>query len=247
MYREKRILGLIPARGGSKGLPQKNIMPLLGKPLIEWTIEDAKQSRYLDYFLVTTDDLQIAEVAKKAGAPVPFMRPSDLATDTATSSDVIIHAIDFLKNQGELFDYFVLLEPTSPLREPEDIDLAIQSLIDNAHHATSIVGVAKVEATHPAFDAMINPDGILVPWQGGSFKTLRRQDLSEVYFFEGTIYASKIDVFFKEKTFLHDQTLPYIVPKWKAPEVDDFIDFIWIEATLKNLERIKNNERPKKQ
>jgi len=122
MYKGKKILALIPARGGSKGLPGKNIKPLLGKPLIAWTIEQAKASKYVDRVVVSTDDDEIAEVAIRYGAEVPFLRPKELARDDSPTIDAILHALDFFSDKGERFDLLALLEPTSPLRDSEDID-----------------------------------------------------------------------------------------------------------------------------
>ncbi|CEO88250.1 acylneuraminate cytidylyltransferase family protein [Syntrophaceticus schinkii] len=126
MYKGKKILGLIPARGGSKGLPGKNIKPLCGKPLIAWAIEQGLASKYLDKVIVSTDDEEIAKVSRSFGAEVPFMRPGELATDAAKTIDVVVHALEFLKQRGGLeFDYLALLEPTSPLRKNGDIDKSI--------------------------------------------------------------------------------------------------------------------------
>ena len=132
MYKNNKILGLITARGGSKGLPRKNIRTLLGKPLIAWTIDQAIASDYLDKIVVSTDSKIIADISKDFGAEVPFLRPKMLATDTATSVDVINHTLDYLTDKNQIFDYFALLEPTSPLRETSDINLAIEQLINNS-------------------------------------------------------------------------------------------------------------------
>ncbi|MEK7358375.1 MAG: acylneuraminate cytidylyltransferase family protein, partial [Bdellovibrionota bacterium] len=139
----KRVLGVIPARGGSKGILRKNVRNLGGKPLIAWTIEATRSSRYLDRVIVSTDDREIAEVSVAHGAEVPFLRPAELASDTATSPQVLAHAL------GECpgFDLAVLLQPTSPLRETADIDVCIELCVRNA--ATSAVSVKTVDV-HPA-------------------------------------------------------------------------------------------------
>ena len=129
MYKNKKILAIIPARGGSKGIKNKNIKPMNGKPLIVWTIEAAQQSIYLDKFLVSTDSKEIAKVAKHNGAEVPFLRLSKYAKDDSPSYEAVLHAIDQLKLKGETYDYVALLEPTSPLRGYKDIDNAIAQLI----------------------------------------------------------------------------------------------------------------------
>ncbi len=130
-YKGKKTLGVITARGGSKGIPRKNIKELLGKSLIAYTVDAAAGSQYLSRCIVSTDDSEIAEISKKYGAEVPFMRPEDLAQDKSTSIPVIQHALTWLKdNEGEEYDYVMILQPTSPLRSAEDIDACIQKIVD---------------------------------------------------------------------------------------------------------------------
>lgn len=233
MYKYKKILALIPARGGSKGLPGKNIRLLAGKPLIAWSIEQAKGSKYLDKVVVSTDYENIAKIAEQFGAEVPFIRPAELAADDSSSIDVIFHAIDFLKNTGQQFDYIALLEPTSPLRESADIDNAIENLIDK-NEAKAIVGVSKLESAHPEFNVLINNEnGFIKKYlDNSSIRVLRRQELPDVYFFEGTIYISDIDFLAQKRTFYHELTLPYVVPRWKSMEIDEICDLIMAEALL---------------
>lgn len=230
MYNNKKILAIIPARGGSKGLPGKNIKPLCGKPLIGWTIEQAQSSKYIDEIFVSTDSNEIAAVAEDFGIKVPFLRPAELATDTSPSSAFVLHTIDYYRNKGQEFDYILLLEPTSPLRDITDINIAIEQLL-NHDTAKSIVGVSKVEATHPAFLVDISKEGLLKSYLK-EMKTLRRQELSDLYFFEGSLYLSDIEFYIKEQTFYHDLTLPYVVPKYKAYEIDDIVDFYIVEKIL---------------
>jgi hypothetical protein len=230
MYNNKKILAIIPARGGSKGLPGKNIKPLCGKPLIGWTIEQAQSSKYIDEIFVSTDSNEIAAVAEDFGIKVPFLRPTELATDTSPSSAFVLHTIGYYRNKGQEFDYILLLEPTSPLRDITDINIAIEQLL-NHDTAKSIVGVSKVEATHPAFLVDISKEGLLKPYLK-EMKTLRRQELSDLYFFEGSLYLSDIEFYIKEQTFYHDLTLPYVVPKYKAYEIDDIVDFYIVEKIL---------------
>lgn len=243
MYKDKNILGLIPARGGSKGLPRKNIKPLLGKPLIAWTIEQALASKYIDKVIVSTEDEEIAEVSKKYGAKVPFMRPKELATDDSPTSDVILHALNWFQKKEENYDYVVLLESTSPLRETNDIDECVKLLIDN-ESAKSIVSISKLESAHPEFNVIIDEKSNFIKKIDGStdFRFLRRQDLSNVYFFDGTIYISEAKAFFKNQTFYHNRTLAYIVPRWKSIEVDEMFDMICVEAIIKNIEKIRFNQ-----
>lgn len=232
MIGDARVLGLVTARGGSKGLPGKNIKPLHGKPLIAWTIEAAHQSFLIDDLIVSTDCEKIADIARCTGAEVPFLRPAEFAADTSTSFDAIKHALDWLKKDGRSYEYIVLLEPTSPLREATDIDNALQNMI--AKNATAIVGVCKTETMHPEFMYRKNKLGRLTAFIEKENKALRRQDIDDLFFLEGSVYASKVDTFLDEKGFYHAGTLGYEVPKWKSPEIDDEIDFLFIEAIMQH-------------
>ena len=238
MYKGKKILALIPARGNSKGLPGKNIRLLLGKPLITWSIRQALASRYLDRVVVSTDNPMIARIARDSGAQVPFLRPRRLATDTATSIDVIIHAVEFLGRKRELFDYLLLLEPTSPLREVADIDRCIE-LLDGRPDAESVVSVSRLESGHPEFNLVIAPrTGFIKRFlrarsAASRFQSLRRQDIPDVYFFDGTIYLSRVGSLLLRRTFYHERTLPFVVPRWKSLEIDELPDLIAAESLLK--------------
>jgi N-acylneuraminate cytidylyltransferase/CMP-N,N'-diacetyllegionaminic acid synthase len=243
MYKNNRILALITARGGSKGLPGKNILTLKGKPLIAWSIIAAQRSRFVDMVVVSTEDRKIASIAAKYKAEIPFLRPAKLSTDAAKSIDVVLHALNYLKLSGDEYDYVVLLEPTSPLREASDIDNAVEILLNNKVGAVSIVGVSKVESAHPIFDVKINKKGLLVPYRGSFKKGIRRQDISELYYFEGTLYISKISELIKRRKICHDKTLPYIVPRWKALEIDEMLDMVCAEAILNNLKKIRMAEK----
>lgn len=232
MIEGQKVLGLVLARGGSKGLPGKNVRDLCGKPLIAWTIEAACAARCLDALVVSTDDKAIASLAKQYGAEVPFIRPPELASDTASSIDVVEHAIEFLAAAGRTFDIVVLLEPTSPLREPSDIDGAVARLVESG--AGSIVSVCRAEATHPAFMYRLDTGAHLKPFLARQPDGLRRQELEPVYFLEGTIYASHVNVLKERRSFYHDDTIAYEVPKWKSIEIDDMEDFIMVEAIVKH-------------
>ena len=231
MYKDKTFLAIIPARGGSKGLPGKNIKELCGKPLIAWSIEAGLKSNYLDEVMVTTDYQNIADVSKQYGASVPFLRPDELASDTATSFDAIKHTIEYYKNElNKEFDYIVLLEPTSPLRESIDINKAIEVLLYS--NADSIVGVCRTEDQNPAFLVLKNENNFISGYENKEMKVLRRQDIKDVYFFEGTIYISKTNVLLDKKTFYHENTIGYEVPKYKSLEIDDMDDFVMVEAIM---------------
>ena len=233
MINNKKVIAIIPARGGSKGLARKNIRILAGKPLMAWTIEQANCSNYIDKVIVSTEDEEIAEIARKYEAQVPFMRPKELARDDSRTIDVLMHAINWLEETGNYFDIVVLLEATSPLRDVEDIDKCIEILINN-HKAKAIVSVAKLESAHPEFNVVINDEGLIRKLDGTTnFRVLRRQELEDVYVFEGSVYVSDTKSLEEKMTFYHELTLAYVVPKYKSFEVDDISDFICIEALMK--------------
>jgi N-acylneuraminate cytidylyltransferase/CMP-N,N'-diacetyllegionaminic acid synthase len=237
MYKNNEILALIPARGGSKGIKIKNIKKLLGKPLITYTIESAIESKYIDRVVVTTDDKTIAEVSKKCGAEVPFIRPKELAQDDTPGIEPIIHGIKWLK-ENENYDpnYVLCLQPTSPLRDSEDIDKAIEHLIDG--QAASLVSVCEVDQ-HPYWMKKIE-DGILKPFLDINLnkKYFRRQELPEIYILNGAIYMSKTNSLLQNKSFYGENTLAYVMSKEKSIDIDDIFDFKLVEIILK--ERTKN-------
>ncbi len=232
MYKNKKIIGIITARGGSKGLPGKNIRVLNGKPLIAWSILEGKKSRYIDKLIVSTDCEKIAQVAKNCRVEVPFMRPVELASDTASSINVLLHALDFLEKQGERYDYLVLLEPTSPLRTVDDIDEPLMKLIEHKS-AKAIVSVSKLESAHPNFVVLVNKDELIRPFLGGKeVIAKRRQDLSDAYFPDGTIYISDINYLKQRKTFYHELTLAYPIERYKHFEVDEEMDLVIMKSLM---------------
>jgi N-acylneuraminate cytidylyltransferase/CMP-N,N'-diacetyllegionaminic acid synthase len=228
----KSVIAIVPARAGSKGLPGKNIRDLCGQPLIAWSIQAGLGSSYVDVVMVTTDSPEIAAIAKAFGAVVPFMRPAELASDTATSFDVIRHALEFYKTElKRSFDYVVLLEPTSPLRDKRDVDAALRQLL-NETKATAIAGICKTESQNPAFLVRRDAAGFIKGYENPGMKVLRRQDIADVFFFEGSVYISETEALIRHKTFYHTQTVGYEVPKWKSFEIDDLEDFVVIEALM---------------
>jgi CMP-N-acetylneuraminic acid synthetase len=224
----RRILGLIPARSGSKGLPGKNIRDLLGKPLVAWTVEAALKSRYLDRVVVSTDDSKIADIARRFGASVPFLRPSQLASDTATSYDVIDHAVAFLRSTGEEFDYVALLEPTSPLREDNDIDRMIEQIYESG--ADSVVSVGEA-ASHPSSTKRLVGQ-VMEPFCSAVALTNRRQDDEDAYSPYGGIYIAKEVVLAKLRTFYAPGTNWYKVKRYQCYEIDTIYDFVCVESIL---------------
>jgi CMP-N-acetylneuraminic acid synthetase len=228
-----KILAIIPARKDSKGLPGKNIKPLLGKPLIAWTIEHAKNSKHIDRLIVSTDDKEIAKISKKYGADVPFLRPDSLAKDDSPIFDAIMHAIDWLKKEGESFDIVILLEPTSPLRKEDDIDNAIELFIKNIKKADSLVSLGEVQLEKPHILRKIEK-GFVTLFIKKNNKFYQRQQVPKTHFPYGVIYLSKIDAFKKHKTFYQKKTIPYFIERWQNYEIDDAHDFLCNEAILKH-------------
>jgi len=234
----KKILALIPARGGSKGLPRKNILPICGKPLIAWSIEKGLKSKLVDTLLVSTDSKEIADVAVAAGAYVPFLRPPELATDRASTYDAIRHALTFLEeNEGKTFDYVVLLEPTSPLREDDDIDRMLEQLIANAAKFDSIISVGEVDE-HPSIVRRLN-GAHLEPFCPELQQTTRRQDNEPAYFPYGVAYIAKIDVLLAENTFYTKRCTYYKIKRYQNYEIDDIYGFLCVENIMKHEWGIK--------
>lgn len=229
----QRVLAVVPARAGSKGLPGKNLRLLAGKPLVAWPVCAARNSLAVDRVIVSTDDRAIADAAATHGADVPFMRPASLASDTASSMDVIRHALHALAETGEHYDYVVMLEPTSPLTRSVDIDQALRRLVAQRAVADAIVGVSRVEAAHPEYDVLMDSQGVIRPYAAPDFSSLRRrQEIAELYFLEGSLYISDVPVFLQRGSFYHERTLGHAVPRWQSLEVDEEMDLICIEALL---------------
>lgn len=233
MINGKSAIGLVPARGGSKGLPGKNVRPLCGKPLIGWTIEKARKSRYLDAVVVSTDSEEIAEVARRHGAEVPFIRPARLATDRASSYDVIRHALAYLQDtSGREFHYAVLLEPTSPLREDDDIDRMLESLDQRSGEYDAIVSVGAVNE-HPAIMKRLEGERI-EPFVPELAMQTRRQDNAPAYFPYGVAYMAKTATLLAENTFYARRCMAFPIRRYQNYEIDDIYDFVCVEAVMKH-------------
>ena len=225
------VLYLIPARGGSKGLPRKNILPLGGVPLVVHSIKAAQASACQGRIIVSTDDPEIAAVAKEAGAEVPFMRPAELATDAASTLDVILHALDWCSDHEIALDVLVLLQPTSPLRTGQDIDAALRLLSEKK--AGAIVSVCETEH-HPMWCNTLPADHSMKGFLKDEIKGLSRQQLPLYYRVNGAIYLSKIPVLQKHKSFLHDSAYAYIMPAERSIDIDHEIDFRLAELLIQN-------------
>jgi CMP-N,N'-diacetyllegionaminic acid synthase len=222
MYKNHTILCIIPARGGSKGLAGKNVKQLAGKPLISYTIEHAKTSKYVDRVIVSTDDTIIAQVATKSGAEIPFMRPESLSGDDIGTIDVLLHGIDWMeKNEGYNFDILVQLLVTTPLRISEDIDACIEVLFrENADNVFSVTDAHR----NPYFNMVeIGPKGQVRLVKKGSFTS--RQAAPPVFDMNASIYVWWKEILKKEKKLFLRKTRVYHMPKERSVDIDDAIDF----------------------
>ena len=228
MINNNRILGVIPARKGSKGLPGKNLKNLGDKPLIAWSIIEAKKSKYIDRCIVSTDDEEIAQLAKKYGCEVPFMRPAELATDDANVNDVFLHVLDLLREQ---YDILVVLQPTSPLRESEDIDHALEMI--EHENVSAVVSVCKSNKPLP-WHFTIEKDGVLKSVFPRKKLSVNRQELSPTYLPNGALFIAYTDFFRSKTTFYTESksTFAYIMPPERSVDIDNRIDFFTAEAII---------------
>ena len=222
----ENILVVIPARGGSKGLPGKNIKNLCGKPLISYSIDVARAITSDENICVSTDDQQIINVVEKYGLHVPFLRPAELATDIATTNDVLLHAIDFFEKKGKIYNIILLLQPTSPLRRVEEVKEAL------ALYRKDIDMVVSVTKSHaPAVLCNDNGEGFVELVYNK--KAIGRQSLPTFYEFNGAIYV--INVYALKTKGLEGFTkrMKYVMPKETSIDIDDICDFLLIESILK--------------
>jgi CMP-N,N'-diacetyllegionaminic acid synthase len=213
-----KTLALITARGGSKGLPRKNLLPAGGKPLIAWTIEAAVKSKFINYTALTSEDEEIITTAKRWGCDVPFRRPAELASDTAKSIDVVLHALDQIPG----FDFVVLLQPTSPLRSADDIDAAFKSML--ARSAPSCISVCEADQSPYWMYRLTNTNTLqsILPIQD---ELTRRQDLPTFYVPNGAIYIARIDWLRANRSFMTTETTAFLMPKERSIDIDSAEDF----------------------
>jgi len=226
MINNKKILAVITARAGSKRLPNKNILDLFGKPLIAWSIDAAKESKYLDKIIVSTDSDIIKDISINQGAEIPFLRPKTLASDTADSISVLKHAIEFYDKE---FEYIVLLQPTSPLRTVDDIDKAIELLDANTK---AIVSVCKTEHS-PLWSNTLPSDYSMKNFIKKEMRNIRSQDLPPYYRLNGALYIANINYLYKNNGFLGEQTKAYIMSIENSIDIDTELDFLMVETILK--------------
>ncbi len=219
------LLALIPARGGSKGIPGKNVKVLGGKALIGWSIDAAKRAACVNRIIVTTEDEEIASVARELGADVPFMRPPQLAADDTPGITPVLHAISQLPG----YDWLLLLQPTSPLRSAEDIDGIWQFCQEQG--APSVVSICEVGA-HPYWMYQRNAAKRLEPFIKGRPDVTHRQDLPTVYTLNGALYLARTDWLLEHQNFIGSETLGYIMPPERSADLDTEEDWRWVEYLM---------------
>ncbi len=225
------ILGITLARGGSKGVKQKNIKDLCGKPLIQYTIDEVLKSKYIKEYIVSTDDQDIAQISQSLGAEVPFMRPNKFSTDDASSVSALQHAVSFMEEkENKTYDLIVEVMCTNPLKIIDDIDGCIKKIIDT--EADSVIAVHELEDHHPARIKMIIEDKIcdFLPEPNEA----RRQDLKpKAYIRSGSIYCMKRDYLMNQNLrYGGNNSRPYILPNDRAVNVDTYIDFMVCELLI---------------
>lgn len=223
----KSVLAIIPARGGSKGVPRKNIILIKGKPLIGWTIESAKQSKYIDRLILTSDDQEIIGITRHLGCEVPFVRPSHLAKDDTPGIDPVLHAMAEVPG----YDIIVLLQPTSPLRTGVDIDQCIETLLSTVN-AKSCVAVCEVSES-PYWSFTLEQDAsLLKPLLPDLGQYSRRQDLPKVFIPNGAVYVSDSTALAASKSFFTEKTCGYIMPRDRSVDIDTLEDLALVESIL---------------
>lgn len=233
MYKNKKILAVITARGGSKGVPHKNIKKLGGKPLIFYTIKSANKSRLIDKLILSSDDKEIIKICEKYKVEIPFVRPAKLATDKATSADTVRHALKFMENTDKcIYDYIVILQPTSPFRLPEDIDNLIKLVINK--NADSGVSLSEITSNHPLRAKKIVNGRVLDYCL--KEKLFRRQDLPVAYKRDGIAYVLSRNVLNK-KYFFGNFVVGYIIPSYRSVDINNEFDWAIAEYMYKKFKR----------
>lgn len=229
MINNKSILAIIPARGGSKGIPRKNIKDLNGKPLIAYTIEETKKSKYIDKLVVSTEDEEISKISTMYNAEVPFLRPKELAEDHTPGIDPILYTIKWFQSNGYKFDYIVCIQCTSPFRRVEQIDDALEKLINK--DADSIVSVCESEVS-PYWMKKIE-NGMMNNFLDNIPFYARRQDAPQIYRLNGAIYIAKAEVLLKNNNWYTENTLAYVMDRKSSVDIDEMIDFKFAEFLMR--------------
>ncbi len=231
-----KVLAIITARGGSKGIPRKNLALLAGKPLLAYTTEAALAARSLARVVLSTDDDEIAEVGRKLGVDVPFMRPAELSRDDTATLPVLQDVVRRLDEQGERYDAIFTLQPTNPLRRTSDIDGAVELLSSSG--ADSVIGFVDVGERHPARMKFIDSEGRVVdPPFAEAFEGQRRQDLPKMYLRDGSVYLTRREVLIEQNSIKGRDCRAWLVPAERACNVDVPLDLEMCEWLLERLAR----------
>jgi CMP-N,N'-diacetyllegionaminic acid synthase len=226
-----RVLGLIPARGGSKGVSRKNVRPLAGKPLLQWTIEAALTARTLTSVVVSTDDEEIAEVGRQCGATVPFLRPIELAADDTPTLPVVQHAVRTLEECGDRFDAVCLLQPTNPFRTSSDIDACVELLATSG--ADAVISVLRVPSEYnPHWVYFRASDGALSLSTGESEPLPRRQVLPAAFHREGSVYVTRRDVVMESNSLYGTRVIGYELTQSDTINIDTPADWLRAESMM---------------
>jgi CMP-N,N'-diacetyllegionaminic acid synthase len=233
-------LAIIPARGGSKGIPGKNIKLLAGKPLIAYSIEEAYKSKLINKIVVSTDDDVIEHISKKYGAEV-IKRPNVLAQDNSPTIDAVIHVLNTLKKNGYIIDVVVLLQPTSPTRTQEDVDNAINFFIKNKDKFDSLISVCEFE--HSPYWSFKIENGYLKPNFGEEYFNKRRQDLPRLYRPNGSIFIMRTESLLKFNSFNGKNILPYVMSEEKSIDIDSNMDFKLAEIIMEQDHETNKNRK----
>lgn len=237
MIETLKVLAVITARSGSKGLPGKNLLSMHGRPLVAYPILAARNSVVVDLVYCSTDSDDIAKCASFYGADVSYRRPEALSQDHVPSVDVVKDTLDYFQSVGKLFEYVIVLEPTSPLTVSEDIDEALKSLHLCREDFDSVVSIAESVSGHPHFTFSREDNGRIVPHGQSPWRFLRRQELPSLYFQTGSFYISKVSTLLSNNSFITERTLGILVSKLKSYEIDDIIDFWIIERLMSVTKR----------
>ena len=219
MIAGRTVLAVIAARGGSKGLPRKNVLPLGGRPMIAWSVAAAQGSKLIDRTVVSTDDTEIADAARAAGGDVPFLRPAIMATDTVSVYDALFHAVDTI---GGSWDYIVLLQATSPLRSAADIDGCIRACAEGGAPAALTVTSAPKP---PEWMVRLEPDGRMLPVLAPTERN-RRQDFVPAYVPNGAVYVAETDWLRRTRNFMSPDTRAYVMPTERSIDIDTALDLV---------------------
>ena len=230
MFNDKKILAIIPARGGSKRLPRKNIRPLAGKPLLAYSIEAARSSQYIDRIIVSTEDMEIANIAKKFGADVPALRPMELAEDATKSDDVLKYTAEYMESKENYIpDIIVLIQPTSPLVSAEDIDKTVETLIaGNSHSSLTVCEITE----RPEWMYLLNNKKPMLFLNKSSLKA-RSQDLPELGIINGAVYVMTHNTIMKRNKIIDENTSIYLMPRERTVDIDELFDFQLAEFLMK--------------